>query len=128
METGEIALAPNTTRVSKVPKGQDYMLTMKDDLSIKLKAKLVVLSCCHSRRGEIKAEGVVGIARAFLGAGARSDFAPLWAINDEATLEFTTTFFQNLVEGRRASESVDRSMNFMRKSSETFKEIKKPVF
>ena len=53
-----------------------------------MRAKLVVLSCCHSGRGEIKAEGVVGIARAFMGAGARSVLVSLWAIDDEATLEF----------------------------------------
>ena len=47
-----------------------------------------MLSCCHSGRCEIKAEGVVGIARAFLSAGARSVLASLWVIDDEATLEF----------------------------------------
>ena len=35
--------------------------------SVRMQAKLVVLSCCHSGRGEIKAEGVVGIAPPFLG-------------------------------------------------------------
>ena len=73
-ETGEILLSPNPTssKTPGAPKEEDYLLTMADVLNAKLCAKLVVLSCCHSGRGKIKAEGVVGIARAFLGAGARS--------------------------------------------------------
>ena len=45
---------------------------MKDVKRVQIRARLVVLSCCHSAHGEIKPEGVVGIARAFLGSGARS--------------------------------------------------------
>ena len=78
-ETGEILLSPNLAS-SETPKEKDFLLTMADVLGKKLQAKLVVLSCCHSGRGKIKAEGVVGIARAFLGAGARSVIASLWAI------------------------------------------------
>ena len=72
METGEIALTPDPDRISTVPTEEDYILTIGDVLNVQLRAKLVVLSCCHSGRGEIKAEGVVGIARAFMVAGARS--------------------------------------------------------
>ena len=75
-ETGEILLSPNLGG-SKPPKKKDFLLTMADVLNAKLEAKLVVLSCCHSGRGKIKAEGVVGLARAFLGAGARSVIASL---------------------------------------------------
>ena len=123
METGEIALAPNLTRGSKEPKEEDFLLTMADVLKLKMRARLVVLSCCHSGRGEIKAEGVVGIARAFLGAGARSVLVSLWAINDEATLEFMKNFYQHLVEGRSTSESLNQAMKCMRESDK-FSEVK----
>ena len=123
MKTGEIALSPNPSRESKIPKDEDYLLTMKDVLDAKLQAKLVVLSCCHSGRGEIKAEGVVGIARAFIGAGARSVLVTLWAIDDEATLEFMKHFYQHLVKGKSASESLNRAMRCMRES-EDFSEVK----
>ena len=116
METGEIALAPNTTRSSLVPVKEDYLLTMKDVLKAQIRARLVVLSCCHSARGEIKAEGVVGIARAFLGAGARSVLVSLWAIDDEATMEFMKVFYQQLVNGRSASEALNKAMKSMRES------------
>ena len=69
-----------------------------------------------SARGEIKAEGVVGIARAFLGAGARSTFVSLWPIDDEATLEFMKIFYLYLVKGKSASESLNQTMKCMRKS------------
>ncbi|KAL9965044.1 hypothetical protein ACROYT_G028771, partial [Oculina patagonica] len=94
-----------------------------DVLSVQLRARLVVLSCCHSGRGEIKAEGVVGIARAFLGAGARSVLVSLWAIDDEATLEFMKSFYQHLAEGRSAGEALNRAMKCMRDSDE-FSEVK----
>ena len=77
-----------------------------------------MLSCCHSGQGEIKADGVVGIARAFLGAGARSVLVSLWAIDDKATLEFMKNFYEHLVKGKSASEALHQAMNCMRESVE----------
>ena len=116
METGEIALTPDPHRMSTVPTEKDYILTIGDVLNAQLRAKLVVLSCCHSGRGEIKAEGVVGIARAFMGAGARSIVVSLWAINDEATLEFMKNFYQQLAGGKPASVSLNLAMKSLRES------------
>lgn len=91
---------------------------MKDVLNVQLRARLVVLSCCHSGRGRVKAEVVVGIARAFIGAGARSVLVTLWAIDDEATLEFMRSFYYHLAEGRSPSESLNQAVKFMRESNE----------
>ena len=91
---------------------------MTDVLSAKLRAKLVVLSCCHSGRGKIKAEGVVDLARAFLGAGARSVLASLWAIDDQATLEFMGYFYEHLVKGQSASKALNQAMKRMRESDD----------
>ena len=118
METGEIALTPDPGRTLLIPTEDDYVLTMKDVLSVQLRARLVVLSCCHSGRGEIKAEGVVGIARAFMGAGARAVLVSLWAIDDEATLEFMRSFYHHLVKGRSAGESLNQAMKDLRESDE----------
>ncbi|KAL9986578.1 hypothetical protein ACROYT_G000746 [Oculina patagonica] len=68
-DRGDIALAP-AQHIKGEPKKEDFVLTMHDISRKQLRAKLMVLSCCHSGRGQIKAEGVVGIARAFLGSGA----------------------------------------------------------
>ena len=111
--TGEIILSPNRASLSG-----DFLLTMKDVLDSKLRARLVVLSCCHTSRGEIKAEGVVGIARAFLGAGARSVVVTLWAIDDKATKEFMKHFYQHLSEGQCVSKSLHQAMKHLRESDD----------
>ena len=104
-ERGEIALAP--VRPLKMSlQTEDYALTMSDVSQGQLRAKLVVLSCCHSGHRQIKAEGVVGIARAFLGSSARSVLVALWALEDEATEQFMNCFYKHLVRGHSASESL----------------------
>ena len=82
-----------------------------------------MLSCCHSGHGEIKAEGVVGISRAFLGAGARSVLVSLWAIDDEATMEFMKLFYEELAKGRMASNALNRATNCTRETKK-FQEVR----
>ena len=75
---GETALSPNPGWDSKFPQRKDYILKMSDVQAANLRARLVVLSCCHSGRGRIlKGEGVEGITRTFLAAGARSVWVTL---------------------------------------------------
>ena len=115
--TGEIALSPNPGWTSKFPQKKDFILTMSDVQAADLRARLVVLSCCHSGQGRIlKGEGVVGIARAFLAAGARSVLVTLWAIDDEATMIFMKSFYQHLKDGKTASAAVQESMKSLRES------------
>ena len=121
---GEISLSPNPGWTSEFPQKTDYILKMSDVQAAKLGARLVVLSCCHSGRGRIlKGEGVVGIAHAFLAAGARSVLVALWAIDDEATRVFMKSFYQHLKEGETASAAVHQAMKSLRES-EKFSEMK----
>ncbi|CAH3024005.1 unnamed protein product [Porites evermanni] len=120
-ERGEIALTPADSTV-EFPHEADYLLSMTDISQVRLSAKLVVLSCCHTARGQIKTEGVVGIARAFLGSGARSVLVALWALQDRATEEFMGRFNENLVQGKSASESLHRAMKWMRNNG--FSEVR----
>ena len=113
-ERGEIVLAPESSMKPWTATEKDYLLTMADISRIQLRAKLVVLSCCHSARGHVKAEGVVGIARAFLGAGARSVLVALWAITDETTKKLMSRFYEHLARGESASESLHQAMRWMR--------------
>ena len=113
-ERGEIALAPAFRASNRLLEEEDCLLTMSDISKVQLRAKLVVLSCCHSARGEIKAEGAVGIARAFLGSGARSVLVALWAIKDCATEHLMSRFYEHLVDGKSASESLHEAMKWMR--------------
>ncbi|KAL9986341.1 hypothetical protein ACROYT_G000479 [Oculina patagonica] len=112
-ERGEIALAPPGTTTG-IPQEEDYLLTMSDISQVRLRAELVVLSCCHSGCGQIRSEGVVGIARAFLGSGARSVLVALWALADSATEHFMRRFYEHLVRGQSASESLHEAMKWMR--------------
>ena len=117
--SGEIALSPNPGWTSKFPQKKDFILKMSDVQAANLRARLVVLSCDNSGRGRIlKGEGVVGIARAFLAAGARSVLVALWEIDDEATIVFMKGFYQHLKEGKTASAAVQQSMKSLRESEE----------
>ena len=118
-ETGEIAFAPPPEKRKPVLDEEDVVLTMAEVQNAKVRAKLVVLSCCHSARGHIRAEGVIGIARAFLGAGARSVLASLWAIDDDATIEFMRSFYRHLKLGQKTSEALYQATATLRRS-ETF--------
>ena len=117
-QSGEIVLTLNPDCISQPPKREDYILTMSDVQAVCLRARLVVLSCCHSGRGEVKSEGVVGIARSFLCAGARSVLVSLWAIDDEATMVFMESFYQHLADGKSASEALHQAMKSLRVSQE----------
>ena len=120
-ERGEIVLAP-VRPVNRTLQQDDFVLTTADVSQVKLTAKLVVLSCCHSAHGRIRAEGVVGIARAFLGSGARSVLVALWAIEDKATEQLMGRFYEHLVCGESASESLHQAMKWMRENG--FAEVK----
>ena len=117
-DRGEIALAPSPAFRIKFPNGipQEglYLLTMNDISKVQVRAKLVVLSCCHSARGQIKAEGAVGLARAFLGSGARSVLVALWALDDKSTEQLMTHFYDHLFAGESAGESLHEAMKWMR--------------
>ncbi|XP_074607827.1 uncharacterized protein LOC141860581 [Acropora palmata] len=117
--TGEIALSPNPGWTLQFPQEEDFILKMSDVQAANIRARLVVLSCCHSGQGRmLKGEGVVGIARAFLAAGARSVLVALWAIDDEATMVFMKSFYQHLKEGKTASVAVHQSIKCLRESKE----------
>ena len=117
-ETGEFVLAPDTRWESNTPMEEDCTMKMSDIQAVKLRASLVVLSCCHSGQGPVSPEGVVGMARAFLIAGARSVLSSLWEIDDEATLMFMTSFYEQFGNGKSASVALQRAMKCLRDSSD----------
>ena len=112
-ERGEIILAPSPLCCNKIPQEEDYLLTMAEISQVRVRAKLVVLSCCHSAKGPISSEGVVGIARAFLGSGARSVLVALCRIDDKATKQLMSCFYFHLVGGKSASESFHQATKWM---------------
>ncbi|KXJ15179.1 Tetratricopeptide repeat protein 28 [Exaiptasia diaphana] len=114
-ENGQIALAPSKpTTYSSPAEEKDCILTMKEVQESGIRAQLVVLSCCYSGRGDVRSEGVVGMTRAFLAAGARAVVASLWAIDDTATNFFMLKFYSHLKNGDSASKSLQQAMKDMR--------------
>ena len=122
-ERGEIALSPVST-TNSTPQEEEYLLMIAEVSKVQLRAKLVVLSCCHSGRGEIKVEGVIGIARAFLGSGARSVLVARWDVDDESTEQFMKCFYEHLFRGESASESLHEVRKWMR-GNPKYSEVKK---
>ena len=117
-ETGHIYLAPesNKSNDSAHHVSSADLLTQSDVLECKLIARLVVLSCCHSGMGKLSSEGVIGIARSFLGAGASAVLVTLWSINDFFTKEFMKVFYSKICEEKSACLSLKETMNHFQSS------------
>ena len=74
--------------------GGDGFLTALEVFRWRVPADLVVLSACETGRGRIyKAEGVVGLTRAFMFAGAPRVIVSLWKVDDEATRALMVKFY-----------------------------------
>ncbi len=100
-EYSGIALAP--TAASATAKGEDGLLQAWEVAQMNLQADLVTLSACETGRGRwLRGEGIVGLARAFRIAGARSLVVSLWDVDDAATAELMRLFYERLVEGEPA--------------------------
>jgi CHAT domain-containing protein len=73
-------------------------LRASDIYNLKLPAELVVLSACQTGLGkEIRGEGIVGLTRGFMYAGAARVDVSLWSVNDKATEELMAIFYQKLL-------------------------------
>ncbi len=74
---------------------------------LRLRADLVTLSACQSALGaELAGEGLFGLTRAFLHAGARSVVGSLWAVADESTAELMKVFYRDLRRGASKDEAL----------------------
>lgn len=73
-------------------------LRLGEIAGLDLEADLVVLSACETAIGpDVPGEGLMGLSRAFLHAGARQVVASLWNVDDEASATFMTHFYQGLL-------------------------------
>lgn len=78
---------------------QDGFLTLADIYNLTLHADMVVLSACDTGLGkEIKGEGLIGITRGFMYAGASRVVASLWKVDDAATAELMERFYEGILK------------------------------
>ena len=78
----------------------DGYLRMADIYNRRLPVDLVVLSACRTALGaDVQGEGLVGLTRGFMYAGARRVVASLWQVDDQATAQLMTRFYRHMLTG-----------------------------
>jgi tetratricopeptide (TPR) repeat protein len=78
---------------------QNGFLQLHDIYNLELSADLVVLSACNTGLGkEAKGEGLIGLTRGFIYAGAKSVVASFWKVDDQATAELMHHFYQAMLK------------------------------
>lgn len=78
---------------------QNGFLRLHDIYSLNLPADLVVLSACSTGLGkEVRGEGLIGLTRGFMYAGASGVIASLWKVDDDATAELMKHFYDALFQ------------------------------
>jgi CHAT domain-containing protein/tetratricopeptide (TPR) repeat protein len=87
---------------------QDGFLRLNEVYNLKLPAELVVLSACNTGLGkEVRGEGLVGLTRGFMYAGAARVAASMWRVDDAATAELMRLFYTRMLrDGRRPAAAL----------------------
>ncbi len=101
--------------------GEDGFLEVSEISELELDCDLVVLSACQTGRGQlVSGEGILGLSRAFLYAGARSVVVSLWNVSDISTAQLMKNFYQNLVDGAGNATALRQAkLKMARGSTET---------
>jgi CHAT domain-containing protein len=85
--------------------GEDGFLHPSEISALKLDADLVVMSACRTGLGKlVRGEGMMGLTRSFMLAGAKSVMVSLWSVSDRSTSVLMDEFYRNLI-GRNLSRA-----------------------
>jgi CHAT domain-containing protein/tetratricopeptide (TPR) repeat protein len=96
--------------VDEAGKSQDGFLRTHDIYNLKLPAELVVLSACETGLGkDVKGEGLEGLMRAFMYAGARRVVVSLWNVNDKATAELMQRLYAGMLRRNKTPAAALRA-------------------
>ena len=94
----------------------DGWLSLYDLYRLRLRASLVTLSACETGVNEVLGgDELVGLARGFFQAGARSIVVSLWAVNDESTAQLMRAFYTNLDGGPGPAAAMRRAQLDLRR-------------
>jgi len=86
---------------------EDGLLQVYEIFNLQLDADLVVLSACDTGLGAmVSGEGLVGVTRALLYAGAHSVVVSLWQVDDISTPDLMISFYRHLDQGQDKAESL----------------------
>jgi CHAT domain-containing protein len=86
---------------------EDNYLNTYELYNMKLNANLAVLSACNTGSGKlVRGEGIMSLARGFAYAGCPSIVMSHWQVDDEATAQLMTSFYEGLSEGMTKSEAL----------------------
>ena len=104
--------------VDQAGQPQPGFMTMEDVYSLHVPVDLLVLSACRTGLGkDVRGEGLIGLTRAFMHAGASSVVASLWKVDDEATAELMKHFYTNMLKkGMRPAEALRAAQNTLRQN------------
>lgn len=107
--------------------GTDGFLRTDEVFNLRLGSPLVMLSACETGLGrEKRGEGVMGLARAFMYAGAPTVGVTLWSVADKPTADLMSSFYQNLLAAQPTTPSA--AMHAARLSLLARKETSAPYF
>ena len=98
-----------SSRTREVTDEKTVLLYPEEVEKLRISPALVVLSSCDSGRGTVKADGIQGMARAFILAGAQSVLTTMWRIHDESASTFMKFFYQYLMDGFRSSVALHKA-------------------
>jgi CHAT domain-containing protein len=106
--------------IDQTGRPQDGFITMQDVYRLHAPVDLVVLSACRTGLGkDVRGEGLIGLTRGFMYAGASSVVASLWKVDDEATAELMKQFYTNMLQkGMRPAEALRSAQNTLRQNPE----------
>ena len=93
------------------PTDNDGIVTAEEVGGLKLEGTwLVTLSACETGSGEARAgEGVIGLRRGFVQAGARNLLMTLWPISDDTTVQMMMDFYSDALRSKDAAQSLART-------------------